>query len=85
MVRALAGIRGCARRICALRRLLGRDHAAEHPPRLKLRGVGGDVDQAVERAVDAVGLHRLEEIHVLQERRARALVQQLRHLCVAER
>src|SRR4249919_4003442 len=48
------------------------------PPRLELRRVGGDMDQAVERAVLTVVLHRLEKLHVLQEGCARAFEQELR-------
>jgi len=36
-------------------RLFGTDHAIEYAPRLQLRGVGADVDEAVERLLDAVG------------------------------
>lgn len=55
-------------------RLLGADHGVQHAPRLKLRCVGGDMDETVERTVDPVGLHRLQQVDVLHEGRLRAFV-----------
>src|SRR5262245_66640658 len=47
--------------------------------------VRADIDEAVERAAAAVGLHRFEHVRVFQKRGFRALVKQLGHFAVADR
>src|SRR6185312_16932592 len=63
---------------------LGAHEIVEDAAHLQLADIGRDVDQPVERAARKVLLLRLEHALVLEERVARALVEEARDLLVRE-